>query len=99
VDWTHRELAPGFEFFEGEAHDFLLKSQWGRIPLGEDQANANEGLADVGQQGSTAMNVDLVEDNVVGVESSSGTTSVRCVVGWPTRSYLGSSSFRGIVLC
>ncbi|KAB9384667.1 hypothetical protein FH972_027029 [Carpinus fangiana] len=27
-------ISPGFEFFEGEAHDFPLKSQWGRIPAG-----------------------------------------------------------------
>jgi hypothetical protein len=27
-------ISPGFEFFEGDGHDFPPKSQWGRIPLG-----------------------------------------------------------------
>jgi hypothetical protein len=41
------------------------------MDTGEDPMNANEGLADV----------DPVEDNAVGVESSSDTTSIGCVVG------------------
>jgi hypothetical protein len=63
------------------------------MDTGEDPTNANEGPTDVGQQGSAATNVDPVEDNAVGAESSSDITSVGCVVGWPTRSCLESSSF------
>jgi hypothetical protein len=69
------------------------------MDTGEDLTNANEGPADVGQQGSAATDVDPVEDNAVGAKSSSDTTSVGCVVGWPTRSCLGSSSFWKIILC
>jgi hypothetical protein len=63
------------------------------MDTGEDSTNANKGLADVGPQGSAATDVDPVEDNAIGTESSSDTTLVGCVVGCPTRSCLESSSF------